>query len=381
MKGLLVEISYSIAAFLAGFALAVSNTDAVEPQQPAVFPDSDWLETPPEEQGVDSVRLNDAMAYLGNAYGGSGVSEAVVIRNGYMIWKGENIDELHTVHSCTKAFTSTVLGLLIDEGKCNLDSLAINYLPNLADTYPEYARIKLRHLASMTSGYDGERGDKTTEKPWGDELRYIIPTEPLFEPGTAYKYHDAAVHLLGYIMTRIAGEPLQEIFRREIADPIGMKRWEWKDLGTLDGLLFNSPSGIYSGGIHITAQEMARFGYLFLNRGNWNGKQLISASWVDQATTNQVPATFRALSGGGSGRYGFFWWTNGIKSDGNRPWPSAPSGTYAARGGSSNYCFVIPEWNMVIVRLEASSRLSFRGTDNILNTFFGKVADALNEQD
>jgi len=74
------------------FSLAVSNTDAVEPQQPAVFPDSDWLETPPEEQGVDSVRLDDAMVYLGDAYGGSGVSEAVVIRNGYMIWKGENID-------------------------------------------------------------------------------------------------------------------------------------------------------------------------------------------------------------------------------------------------------------------------------------------------
>jgi len=374
-------ISYNIAFFLAGLAFAISSVDDADPQQPAVFPGTNWQETSPEEQDVDSARLNDAMIYLGNAYGGPGVSEAVVIRNGCMIWKGDRIDELHTVHSCTKTFTSAVLCLLIDDGRCSLDSLAVQYMPGLADTYPEYAGIKLRHLASMTSGYDGQRGEATAEKPWGDEQRYTIPVAPLFAPGTAYKYHDAAVHLLGYIMTRIAGEPIEDLFRQRIADPIGMKRWEWKGLGTVDGLLFNSPSGIYNGGIHITAREMARFGHLFLNRGKWNGKQLISAAWVDQATTNQVPATFRALSGGGSGRYGFFWWTNGIKHDGNRPWPSAPPGTYAARGGSSNYCFVIPEWNMVIVRLEAASRLSFRNSDAVLDTFFGMVAHALNASD
>jgi len=365
-----MDIMRNIALFLAGFAFTASGAE------PAVFPDADWQETTPEEQGVDSVKLNAAMDYFGKTYGGAGVSETVIIRNGYMIWKGNRIDEVHTIHSCTKTFTSTVLGLLIDDGKCSLDDLAVKYVPDLADTYPEYARISLRHLASMTSGYDGERGEKTEEKPWGDERKYLNPVKPLFAPGTAYKYHDAAVHLLGSIITRIAGEPMEDVFRRRIADPIGLKRWKWIDLGVVDGILFNSPSGIYLGGIHISAREMARYGYLYLNRGKWNGKQLISTDWVDQATVNHVPASFRALSGGGSGRYGFFWWTNGVKADGNRPWPSAPPGTYAARGGSSNYCYVIPEWNMVIVRLESAPRLSFRNSDSALDIFFGMVADA-----
>ena len=89
----------------------------------------------------------------------------------------------------------------------------------------------------------GKRAEKTTEKPWGDERKYITPTAPLFVRGTAYKYHDAAVHLLGYIMTRVAGEPLESLFRRRIAERIGMKRWEWKDLGMVDGVLFNSRQG------------------------------------------------------------------------------------------------------------------------------------------
>ena len=376
-----MDIPYGTAIFLAGLAFAASNTDAMESRQSVTFPGTDWQEISPEEQGVDSVRLIAAMNYLGDTYGGAGVSEAIVMRNGYMIWKGSNIDEIHTIHSCTKTFTSTILGLLIDDGKCNLDDLAVKYVPDLAETYPEYAMIKLRHLASMTSGYDGERGEKTDEKPWGDERKYLNPVAPLFAAGTAYKYHDAAVHLLGHIITRIAGEPMEDVFRRRIADPIGMKRSKWIDLGIVDGVLFNSPSGIYNGGIHITAREMARYGYLYLNRGNWNGKQLISPDWVDQATVNHVPASFRALSGRGSGRYGFFWWTNGIKADGNRPWPLAPPGTYGARGGSSNYCFVIPEWNMVIVRLEAASRLSFRNSDSVLDTFFGMVSDALVKQE
>ena len=374
-------IPYGTVIFLAGLAFAASHMDAVEPRQPITFPGTDWQEVSPEDQGVDSAKLNAAMEYLGDAYGGAGVSETVVIRNGYMIWKGNRIDEVHTIHSCTKTFTSTVLGLLIDDGKCDLDDLAIKYVPDLADTYPEYASIKLRHLASMTSGYDGERGEKTEEKPWGDELKYLNPVKPLFAPGTAYKYHDAAIHLLGSIITRIAGEPMEDIFRRRIADPIGMKGWKWINLGFVDGILFNSPSGIYNGGIHISAREMARYGYLYLNRGNWNGKQLISTDWVDQATVNQVPASFRALSGAGSGHYGFFWWTNGVKADGSRPWPSAPPKTYAARGGSSNYCYVIPEWNMVIVRLESASRLRFRNSDSVLSTFFGMVSDAFIKQE
>ena len=196
--------------------------------------------------------------------------------------------------------------------------------------------------------------------------------------GAKYVYRDEQVHLLTYIMTQIAGEPLEALFTRRIAEPIGMTRWEWKNFGTINGLLLNSGSGIYGSGIHTTARELARFGHLFLCRGNWDGDQLLSASWIDQATATQVPASTPCLVGGqGSGVYGFYWWTNGTKPNG-QPWPSAPLGTYAARGGVSNYCFVIPEWNMVVVRMARTGSIS--QPDRVWDAFLAMLGEEIGWQ-
>ena len=348
---------------------AISAAAAERP----VFPGKNWREASPESQGVDPARLREAMNYLDAHAGIGGATEAVVVRNGRLIWRGAHSGAFHPVWSCTKSFTSTVLGLLVDDGKCTLDTRAVEHVPALAEFYSAYSQIKLRHLASMTSGYDGERGKIRPGTPWGEPAEYLTPAAPLFPAGTAFRYHDPAVHLLGYILTRVAGEPLKALFRRRIADPIGMSRWDWVDLGLADNIVLSGPSGIYGLGVLTTPQELARFGYLFLNRGNWNGKQLISASWVDQATSTQVPASLPPSPGTGS--YGFFWWTNGASAGGKRPWPSAPARTFAARGASGNFCFVIPEWNMVIVRMSTAW-----GPDNVnqvWDTFFARLAQAL----
>ena len=161
-----------------------------------------------------------------------------------------------------------------------------------------------------------------------------------------------------------------------------MTGWDWRDwagwAGFNDGSV-NGGSGNWSAGIWLTARQMARFGHLFLNRGNWAGQQLISASWVDQATSPQVaqnlPRGASSTDLNGPGNYGFNWWTSGVRSDGSRMWPAAPNGTYAAGGLNVNVCFVIPEWNMVIVR----QGMSWRGDqiDPVLSTFLGKVGAAL----
>lgn len=332
-----------------------------------VFPGSDWEIKTPESQGVNSKKLNEAMEYLGANAGGSGVSEAVVIRNGYMIWKGTDIDNRHAVHSVTKTFTTTVLGLLIDDGKLALDDFAVNYMPSLDDTYPTYAKIKFRHFASMTSGYNSIKGDQT------DPRTYLIPGPPLFEPGRSFKYHDPAVHMLGYILNRISGESLGSTFKRRIADPIGMSNWDWSDYGDRDGIVFNNPAGTPGdgqGGISITARDLARFGLLYLSRGKWKAQQLISSDWIDQATINQVPVSIPTKYFDLRGRYGFMWWTNGKKADRDRPWPSAPPKTYTAYGASRNFCFVIPEWKMVIVRMDDSVRMPLSTENKIWDNFF-----------
>jgi len=139
-----------------------------------------------------------------------------------------------------------------------------------------------------------------------------------------------------------------------------------------------NPGGQGAGGVHTTARQMARFGLLFLNRGNWNGVQLLSAPFIEKATTNQVPTSHGYRNHDFRGRYGFYWWTNGIRANGKRPWPSAPAKAYTSHGRSANFCFVIPEWNMVIVRMGTSPISSNIGQgEQMWNEFFRKLQQAL----
>ena len=101
-----------------------------------VFPGRDWEEATPESQGVNPTKLEEAVKFLEKHSGPDGVKEAVIIRDGRMIWKGPEIDKRHGVWSVTKSFTSTVLGLLVDDGKCTLDTPARRHVPALASTFP-----------------------------------------------------------------------------------------------------------------------------------------------------------------------------------------------------------------------------------------------------
>jgi len=359
-------------------ALAVRSTCAHE----MVFPGSDWQHATPESEGVNSSRLTDAVEYFKAHSGRDGVRELIIVRNGRVIWLGDNVDKVHGVWSCTKSFTSTVLGLLIDEGKCTLETRAAEHLPELATHYPD---VTLRHFTTMTSGYraigDEPRG---TYRHGPSRTPFDPSPEPLFSPpGSKFAYWDSAMNMFALVLTRIAGEPLEELFRRRIADPIQMNssKWDWGDLATIDGIVINGGSGNSQKHMFISARDMARFGHLYLNAGRWNGQQLISRDWVRQATSVQVPATRPWQSRSeGPGCYGFNWWTNGQIPEGQRKWPSAPAGTFAAEGHNNNRCFVVPEWNMVVVRLGLDEEADFRIAAETWDAFLGLIGKSLADQ-
>lgn len=362
----------SIALMLAMFASGASA------QPTPVFPEKEWEQATPESQRVDAAKLQQAVTLLDKTVGKDGVRELVIVRNGRIIWQGDNIDKVHGVWSFTKAFTSTTLGLLVDDGKCTLDTKAKDILPTMAKAYPE---VTLRHFTSMTSGYramnDEPRG---TYKHGPSKTPFDPNPEPLFTPpGSKFAYWDSAMNQFGNVLTHVAGEPLEELFRRRIAEPIGMNRtnWDWGDLGDVDGIAVNGGSGNNGGVMKISARETARFGLLYLNRGNWNGKQLLSERWIEAATqvqvTASVPHGFAERDDEGPGEYGFNWWVNGFKPDGKRKFPDAPPKTYCGAGHNNNYCFIIPEWNMVIVRLG----LDGSAGDRVWNNFLAKVGEAL----
>lgn len=321
---------------------------------PMNFPGAGWEKCRPEEQDVDSAKLQEAVDYLEAHCGSDGVSQLVIVRNGAMIYEGDNIDKKHGVWSMTKSFTSTVLGLLIDEGKVTVNARAKDYVPRMGERFSD---VTLEHFTTMTSGYRAVGDEPKGSYSHGPSSTPFTPGVPLFAPGQKYAYWDSAMNQFANVLTRIAGEKIEDLFGRKVADVIGMDRsaWDWGEFGKVDGLIVNGGSGNSGRHMIISARQMARFGHLFLNRGMWDGQRVISAEWVDAATRNHVPATMppghMKSDIDGAGVYGYNWWINGVKSDGRRMWPGAPVGTYAASGYNNNKMFVVPEWRMVIVRL------------------------------
>ena len=119
-------------------------------------------------------------------------------------------------------------------------------------------------------------------------------------------------------------------------------------------------------------------GLQYLNKRKWNDSQLLDTSFVDKAISNQVPVSLAYKNFDLTGRYGYYWWTIGIRKDGTRPWPSAPNKASTAHGGGRNFCFVIPEWNMVIVRMSPrwESSVPAHG-DPVWEGFFKRLKDGI----
>ncbi len=319
-------------------------------QQTIVFPGEEWIINDPEDQGVDTVKFQEALDYLESHSLHNGNRELVVIRNGYMIHAGEHIDSVHNIWSCSKTFTSTVLGLLIEDGVVGLDDLAYIYEPLLKE---KYSGVSFRHFTTMTSGY-GAVG----ESRWGDadyadwSWTPYEPDTPYFAPGTAYAYWDEAQMMFGRVLTVVLQRTMHDFLSERVTGPIGMGPWRWLPEQTVYGLDVNNGCT----DVYVNARQLARWGWLFLNEGNWDGRQLISKDWIKMATTVEVPATVPVAdtdrkSTVGPGCYGFNWWVNGLKADGQMKLPGAPEGCYFALGYNHNMCIVIPAWSMVVVRM------------------------------
>ena len=335
----------------------------------------------PDSQGINQSDLQKALNFIVQNAGKDGISKTIVLRNGKAIYAGDKVDVIHNVYSVTKSFTSTALGLLIEENKISLDTPICEIDAQYCQRYPN---VTFRHLSTMTSGYNADG-----ENRWGEESKDWSKTpfavgNPLFAPNTAYAYWDEAMIVLGHLLTIVAQESLYDYLDRRLMKPIGIKKWSWwhepkfvarrgfeiagnaanngaldtvpLDKTALDITALNMNYG--AGGIELSAIDLALYGQLFLQQGKWEqaGKteQIIPKNWIKQATQNQIPLTINTANTDrsairGVGYYGFNWWVNGQNSQGEWQMPSAPKNMYYARGFNNNMLFIIPQWEMVIV--------------------------------
>ena len=318
------------------------------PNRAPTFPGTHWERAPPEAVGVDAKILRTALDTLLAYCGDDQDDELLLIRDGWVFFAGDRIDQSHNLYSCSKSFTSTALGLLIADGTATLDTRAADILPELADHYPT---ATLEHFATMTSGYSAS-GNSRWNEPSADwsPTPYVVDT-PLFAPGSRYAYWDEAMMMNGKVLTSLHGDDLKTLLSERITDPIGLGDWDW---WAEDTLANGVPLRNGCTGVRISARQLARVGHLFLNEGNWRGSQLLPAEWVRAATSVRVPVATPIAETDragvlGNGAYGYNWWVNDPTN--GAPWsmPDSPPLAYMS-GFHHNVCFVIPEWRMVVVR-------------------------------
>lgn len=363
-----------VAPFLIIFS-GIAQTSVVN-HVAMIFPGENWEERKPEEVAVDAVKLNSSLDTLKKYCGADGIEEVVIIRNGYLIFKGDSCQKVHGIWSSTKSFTSTVLGLLKDRGIVSVDTYAADIDGELKNLYPN---VQLKHFATHTSGYDAKgcnRWCNCCDDDWSPTMLDI--GKPLFLPGARFLYYDEAMEMFAKVLTMAAGESLESYIKRNLLDFIGLRQFNWH-------AEYETDSGIpvCRGGsdIETSALDLARFGHLYLNKGVWNGSQLLNEEWVQMATTNQVPPNIihekdHRSGTDGRGIYGYNFWVRGDSIKDNRGMPDTPAGTFYTSGYNNNMCFIIPEWNMVFVRMGLDGNPA-EGKRYVYNIFFRELAKAL----
>lgn len=338
-----------------------------------IFPTENWQISTPEEQGMDSQKMKAALDYLESKCYENGNKEVLIIKNGYVIYDGGQTDSVHNIYSCSKTFTSTVLGKMIEEKKLSLDEKAAKYEPILVE---QYADISFRHFTSMTSGYSAVGDTRWPDNDYADWSWTVYePDTPYFAPGTAYAYWDEAQMMFGRALTQVLQQPMEQYLKEKVTDAIGMK-WRWGTEKSLGEIPINNGCT----GVMIDAKNFARWGWLFANNGRWGEEQILPEKWVAQASSVQVPANLPMGETDrdniiGPGCYGFNWWVNGKLADGTMKLPGAPEDCYFASGFNNNKCFVLPSWKMVVIRMGEDGNIE--EADAVYGKFLKMLGEAM----
>ena len=240
----------------------------------------------------------------------------------------------HTLYSVSKTFAAVAVGLAVDDGLLSVNDELVKFFPQYSKTIKG---IKIKDVLTMRSGFKTEGGMRNSQTDW---VNYYLSRPLVATPGTKYSYDSIETYLLSAVVQQVTGKDILTLLNERVFHPMGIDDVEWE----------KCPKGIVTGGwgIYMTAEAQAMFGQLLLQRGKWNGRQLVSSQWVDEMMTVRVVRK--------ANDYGY------------QIWLCEYPGAWRADGAFGQYIIIIPEKNMVVVLNQCSRSKGWPERGNIWNT-------------
>ena len=280
----------------------------------------------PEAQGVSS---SGVLRFVEKADATiDGMHSFMLVRHGKVVaegwWSPYDAETRHQLYSLSKSFTSTAVGLAIAEGKLKVSDPVLKFFPDDAPEKPsdQLKSMRVSDLLRMSTGHQTEPPRSEGEVWTKVFLGHPVP----FKPGTHFLYNTSATYMLSAIVQKQVGETVLDYLRPRLFEPLGIVDPSW---GT-------SPQGVSLGGygLNVRTEDIAKFGQLYLQKGKWNGKQIVPENWVAAATARQTSNGSNPRSDWDQG-YGYQFWR-------------ARHGAYRGDGAFGQYCIVMPKQDAVV---------------------------------
>ncbi len=327
------------------------------------WPTDGWQTNTPEEQGMDSAELDHMVEIIEERE--YELDAVVIVRGGYIIYEYYtgmwDRDDVHHIQSCTKCVTSTLVGIAIDLGLIeNVNSKMVDFFENwtIQNLDDRKRNITIEHLLTWTDGMEFHEGDYPYDDPrndlgqmWvsDDALQYCLDRPMWDTPGESFWMNSGTLIILGGILEIVSGMSIPEFADEYLFGPLGITNTYWQQIGG------GSAGGWYhtDGGLFLSHEDFAKFGYLMLNNGTWDGQRIVSQEWIENATTPFISTGW----GNGYEEFAYQWWI----------WPTY--GLYAAHGHYEQALYVIPEEDIVVVFTGHVPDGSFYPADYLVTRF------------
>lgn len=288
----------------------------------------------PEEAGISSAVAEQLFRAVEKDVDTLGVHAMMLIRDGKVFaegyWAPYRPNLPHMLYSASKSIVSTAIGFAYDEGLIDLDRRLDDIFTELPPSSNKWARLMtVRHLLTMSTGIRFNEIGSMLDRDW---VKMFMESVPKFEPGTQFEYNSLNTYMLSAVLKRITGQSLTEYLIPRLYEPLGITNYPWEAC----------PMGTEKGGwgLSLCIEDLAKIAQLYLNKGEWNGRRLLSEEWIDMATSPQIATPNGEINQG----YGFQIWMNA-------------NGVYQFNGAFGQYAVMFPHINAAAIIFSGSNQL------------------------